>query len=75
MKNKEFLIFSQNLRILKAKHKLTQNEMARICNICVNSMGRLLRNELPPKASVEILFRLAKHFNIEIKDLFSSDFK
>ena len=73
MIDSEIFAFCHKLRFYKIKYDLTQKEMARMCKIGVASMSKLLRNEIPPRLSVECVFNLAKALDIEVKDLFTVD--
>ena len=68
---KEIYVLTQNIRILRKKHSLTKQEMARILKIGTGSLRKLENGELPQKLSVEVLFEIQRYFGISPYNMFS----
>lgn len=60
----------ENLKILRIRNHLTQEEVARRLNIGVKSVRMLERGALPERAGCELLFRAASVFCVSVKELF-----
>jgi len=70
----EFLVFSQNIRLLREQHGYSPREMAKLLHISVKTLLLLESGALPDHVSSNIIFLLSRHFNIPPKDLFSPSF-
>ncbi len=72
--NRELDILCYNLKFLKIKHNLTQEQLAKIGNIDTKSMAKLLHRQIPPNTGLYFLSNIAEHFNLKIYQLFMLDF-
>ncbi len=60
-------IFTYNVTWLRKKHKLSKAKMANLLGIGVKSLTKLEMGKIPPRISVDILFRIEEHFGIHPK--------
>ena len=73
MKNKnEFLIFCNNIRLLREKYNISKKEMSKILGVSVKTLS-LIENDVIPKISVEVVFRTAWYFGIQPAWLFQEE--
>ena len=72
--NRELDILCYNLKFLKIKHGLTQEELANIGNIDKKSIAKLLHHKIPEKTGFYFLANIAEYFGLEIHQLFLLDF-
>lgn len=69
VKNIKFMkAFGKNLKMLRHKAKLSQEDLANDCDISISQIGRIERGEI--NTSISTLYVLAKALKMEIKDLF-----
>ena len=68
----EFLCFCQNVRRLRTEAGLSQKEMAQIMGIGVYSLRKIELGTFPPRAGVDMFFRLRDTFHISIVSLFTA---
>lgn len=68
----EFLCFCQNVRRLRTEAGLSQKEMAQIMGIGVYSLRKIELRMFPPRAGVDMFFRLRHTFHISIVSLFTA---
>ena len=68
--NTEIAILAQNIRLLRRTHHLTAEETAEIMSISADALELIESGELPLFMDVDSLFRLSRHFGIQIADLF-----
>ena len=61
---REVQIFMQNVTWIRKKNGLSKKEMAEILGISVFSLNKIENGILPPKASVEIIFRIYDRFGV-----------
>lgn len=61
--------FGKNLKKLRKKADLSQEDLANDCDISISQVGRIERGEI--NTTISTLFVLAKALNIEVKDLFN----
>lgn len=66
-----YTAFCQNMKNLRKKYNLTQQQMAFILGISVKSLRKLEDGILPPRLSCDILYRLNSIFGISIDALLS----
>ncbi len=71
---KELQTFSYNVAWLRKKNGLTKKKMAQILGIGVVSLNKIERGEVPPRTSVEILFKIYNYFNIRPSELIAEQF-
>lgn len=71
----EMAIFCANLKHLREKEGLTHKEMAACLGIGVETLKRLERGEIPPRVSVEVIFRASTVFGLHPKELFRPPMK
>nr|BFF36936.1 helix-turn-helix transcriptional regulator [Tenacibaculum mesophilum] len=70
VKNKEFMqAFGENLKKLRKKANLTQEDLANDCNISLSQIGRIERGEI--NTTISTLYVLANALHIEVKELFN----
>lgn len=60
--------FGENLKRLRNKANLSQEDLANDCDISISQIGRIERGEI--NTTISTLFVLARALNIEVKDLF-----
>ena len=68
----EIAVFCQNIKILREKYDLSKKEMAKILGIGVAGLKKLEQGIISPRASVEIIFNLSRHFKVKPNKLFIS---
>ena len=72
MKNKnEFLIFCNNIRLLRETYNISKKEMLKL-GVSVKTLS-LIENDVIPKISVEVVFRTAWYFGIQPAWLFQEE--
>ena len=64
-------IIARNILYLRKKHNLTKAAMAQLLGICVRGLSRLESGELPPRMSINVLYRISYIFHVKSHDLFS----
>ena len=69
-KQREIKNLSHNIKQLRQSHNLSKKSMAKIMGIGVGSLTKLENGILPPRADVNCLLNLHKHFGISISELF-----
>ena len=62
---------SHNILYLRKRHNITKKEMAKILGIGIKTLNKIEQGILPPKTSVEILFKIHNHFGIPLSFLIS----
>jgi transcriptional regulator with XRE-family HTH domain len=60
--------FGKNLKTLRNKANLSQEDLANDSDISISQIGRIERGEI--NTTISTLFVLAKALDIEVKDLF-----
>lgn len=60
----EFL--SHNVLYLRKTHNITKKEMAKILGIGIKTLSKIEQGILPPRLSVEVLFRIRDYFGISL---------
>ena len=71
MKNDtQIAIFCQNIKILREKNCLSENEMAKILRIGVISLKKLEQGIIPHRTGVKLIFNISQHFKIAPHKLF-----
>lgn len=71
-KQREIKNLSHNIKQLRQSHNLSKKSMAKIMGIGIGSLNKLESGILPPRADVQCLLNLNKHFGISISELFVS---
>ncbi len=71
-KQREIKNLSHNIKQLRHSHNLSKKSMAKIMGIGIGSLNKLESGILPPRADVQCLLNLNKHFGISISELFVS---
>lgn len=61
---KEMKNFCNNVKKLRAKHKLTKKEMAKILHIGVGSLSKIESGIIPKLLGADIFFYIHEKFNI-----------
>ena len=64
--------FINNISYLRKKNGLSKKEMANVLNISVYALNEIEKGKFPKKLSIEIIFKLQKHFKISPKKQFNS---
>jgi len=57
---------SYNILYLRKRNKITKKEMAKILGIGITTLNKIEKGILPPKLSVEILFKIQDCFGIPL---------
>ena len=70
-KDESIRILSHNILYLRKSSNITKKEMARILGIGIKTLNNVEQGILPPRLSVEILFRIYKLFGVSIHLLLS----
>ena len=60
----EFL--SHNVLYLRKKNNITKRGMAKIMGIGIKTLNKIEKGLLPPRLSVEVLFRIRDYFGIPL---------
>lgn len=60
----EFL--SHNVLYLRKTHNITKKEMAKILGVGIKTLSKIEQGLLPPRLSVEVLFRIRDYFGIPL---------
>ena len=71
-KQREIKNLSHNIKHLRQSHNLSKKSMAKIMGIGIGSLNKLESGILPPRADVQCLLNLNRHFGISISELFVS---
>ncbi len=58
-----------NLHVYRAQERLTQDELAKIVGVTRTTIIAIEKENYNP--SLELAFRLAKHFKVQIEDIFT----
>ena len=61
-KHNEWKNFTDNMKLLRKSYDLTVSEMARKVNVSTGTIRKIEKGHVPPRLSVEILFRIEKCF-------------
>ena len=64
--------FLDNIARLRRHHKLTKKEMAAKLNISVWSLNKMEKGELPPRLTIDVLYRIYLVFGISMADFVSA---
>jgi DNA-binding XRE family transcriptional regulator len=67
----ELRIFCENVKRLREESGLSKKEMAKIMAIGVKRLNRIETGDFPKTLKTSAALRLAQHFNITLKDLFT----
>lgn len=59
------------LKVYRAKHDITQEELAREVGVTRQTINALERGRYDP--SLELAFKLAEHFECTVEDLFTPE--
>lgn len=70
--DKEFDVFSKNLRTFREKNKLSKIEMARKLHITVRTLNILENGQIPPRIPIDIFFYFAKLCNVPVSAVFKT---
>jgi DNA-binding transcriptional regulator YiaG len=65
-------ILCENIKTLRVKNNLSEQEMAARLKIGVKTLRNIEKGHFPPRMSCEILFRIQHHFGILPQHLFIS---
>lgn len=65
-------ILSHNILYLRTKNHITKKEMAKILGIGIITLNKIEQGFLPPRLSVEILFRIRDYFGVPLSLLVSA---
>ena len=68
---KELEVFCRNVKTRWERHGLSKKEMAKILEIGTKSLTKIEQGIIPDRASVNIVIKLARQFNIEPHKLFA----
>lgn len=58
---------SHNIYYLRSENNFSKKKMAEILKIGVNTLSKIEKGILPPRLSVDVLFRLKDYFGISLK--------
>lgn len=72
--NKQLDIFCYNIRFLKNKYDLTQQQLAEIGKVDIRQVAKILKRQAPEKVKLEFLINVAEYFKLEVNQLFLLDF-
>lgn len=67
------LIFSKKVIHLRKKYGYSKKEMAHILGIGIASLNKVENGEIPPRMTVDVLFRIYDHFGVSPKEMFTAD--
>lgn len=68
--SKEIEAFLINVKKLRIENHLSKNKMAKKLNISVYTLNKIENGILPPKLTVEIVFKINKEFGIKSSEQF-----
>lgn len=71
--NEVIKYLSYNVLYLRKKHNITKKDMARILGVGIKTLNKIEHEILPPRLSVDILFKIQKRFGISVSSLVSED--
>lgn len=63
-----------NIIFLRKKYSISKKVMAEILGVCVETLNKIERGELPPRLSLKIVFNIEKYFSIKPKDILENKF-
>ena len=73
MKDHSYLhIFNQNVRFLRKVNGLTQQEMANIMGVCLNTLRKIEKNIPTPSMDCIVPLRVSEHFQIPLDSLWNT---
>ena len=75
MKENGLKNFCCNIKRIKEDYKLNDGQMMKIMHISHKTLKSIKNGALPERVSVEVLFYLNKHLNIDIPSLFTQQYK
>ena len=64
MNNNEIQILLKEISDLRKNHNLSKKEMSKKLGISIYMINEIERGVLPPQLTVDVLFRIHEHFNI-----------
>lgn len=64
---------SHNVLYLRTKNDITKKEMAKILGIGITTLNKIEQGVLPPRLSVEMLFRIRDYFGVSLSLLVSAN--
>ena len=62
---------SHNVLYLRKKHNITKRKMAKILGVGIKTLNKVEKGILPPRLSVEFLFRIKENFGTSLKNQIS----
>ena len=71
----ELLIFARNIAWLKEKNGLSNRQLAKRIRLGENSVRKLLRSDIPPRMSAEVIYWASKEFGYRPSELFAPLYK
>ena len=72
--NKQLDILCYNIRFLKVKYKLTQQQLAEIGKVDKRKVSSFLKRQYPEKMNLEFIINVAEYFGLEVNKLFLLNF-
>ena len=60
--------FMRNITELRLQNGLSKRQMAALLGVSVRTITRLERGDFPPNLSVNMVFRIQKHFGVTAAD-------
>ncbi|MGI6013850.1 MAG: helix-turn-helix domain-containing protein [Oscillospiraceae bacterium] len=66
----ELAIFCENMRLLRQHYGYSKKEMAKISGISTATLTKLEQTIIPPKLSVNVVFKVAWHFKLKPYQMF-----
>ncbi len=67
--------FCRNIRYLRAKHHLSQQEMAKLLGIGVGTLRKMEQGMIPPRLGCGVLCRLAASFHVSANAMIWKDLR
>ena len=68
---KSLIILTENIKNIRLYYGISKKKMAQLLGIGVKSLRRIKMGDIPPRLSVEILFKIKKHFGIPLTEQFT----
>ena len=64
--NEVIKYLSYNISYLRKSNNITKREMAKILSIGIKSLNKIEQGIIPPRLSVEVLFRIRDYFGVPL---------
>lgn len=71
IKDEVMKYLSHNILYLRKRHNITKKEMANLLRVSTKTLTKIEQGILPPRLSVEVLFKVQEQFGVQLHFLVS----